>query len=368
MLQQPSSLTWRKNTPNPMLCMAFGTVTSDPQEMRRLAVDFYTNLYAKEETDFYPSSDFFNGLPVLDEQTAQTLESDLCFGEVTEAVHQLNKGKAPGIDGLPAEFYKSFWEVIGQDLVCVLKESFNLNMLPKSCQRAVLSLIPKKRDLLMLKNWRPVSVLTTDYKILSKCFVKRLKKVLDKLIFEDQAYCIPKKSIYDNLFLMRDILRYTKLYNVDFGIVSLDQEKAFDRVDHHYLFYVLKCYGFGEKFLSWIKVLYHDASCLIKVGGGLSVPVKMEKGIRQGCPMSGQLYSLAIEPLLCIRKKLKGIVISGGLRKEAFVLSAYADDVAVVIKNTEDVQCLEESLEMYGKLSSAKQLGKNRSLMGWIQK
>lgn len=73
---------------------------------------------------------------------------------------------------------------------------------------------------------------------------------------KDQTYCVPKRSIYDNLFLMRDIMDYAGIYNVDFGLLSLDQEKAFDRVNHHYRFKVLECYGFGEQLLSWIRILY----------------------------------------------------------------------------------------------------------------
>ncbi len=117
----------------------------------------------------------------------------------------------------------------------------------------MLSLIPKKGDLCLLKNWRPVAVLCSDYKILSKCLANRLKCVLDVLIHKDQTYCIPKRSIYDNLFLMRDIMDYAGMYKVDFGLLSLDQEKSFDRVDHHYLFKVLECYGVDEQFLSWIR-------------------------------------------------------------------------------------------------------------------
>lgn len=93
------------------------------------------------------------------------------------------------------------------------------------------------------------------------------------------------------------------MYNVGAGLMSLDQEKAFDRVDHLYLFHVLKCFGFGDVFISWIKLLYNGSLSMIKIGGGLSVPVKIQKGIRQGCPMSGQLYSLAIEPLLCMLRR-----------------------------------------------------------------
>ncbi len=93
-----------------------GNVTSDPVEMRRLAVDFYANLYAKECTGNLVADELFNNLPVLDEGNAKNLDSDLTFEEVTNAVNQLSSGRAPGIDGIPAEFYKTFWGIIGKYL------------------------------------------------------------------------------------------------------------------------------------------------------------------------------------------------------------------------------------------------------------
>lgn len=84
------------------------------------------------------------------------------------------------------------------------------------------------------------------------------------------------------------------------------------KFDHLYLFETLKAFGFGENFISWIKLLYTGASALLKVGGGLSCPVLVHRGIRQGCPLSGELYSLIIEPLLCkLGEKLQGFQEKG---------------------------------------------------------
>lgn len=136
-------------------------------------------------------------------------------------------------------------------------------------------------------------------------------------------------------------------------ILSLDQEKAFDRVDHGYLFSVLSC--FGEKFISWIKLLYHDVSTLVKVGGGLSASIPVRRGIRQGCPLSGQLYSIVIEPLLRrIRKNLNGFSIPNYINCDKIVLSAYADDITVFIHGEDDVNNLKKNIELYEKASTAK--------------
>ena len=116
----------------------------------------------------------------------------------------------------------------------------------------------------------------------------------------------------DNIFLMRDLLDVCKLYSIDVGIISLDQEKAFDRVDHGFLFSTLRAFGFGEGFVALLGLLDKEAFCLVKVGGGLSCPVQVQRGIRQGCPISGQLYSLAIEPLLNrLRSRLSGLMLPG---------------------------------------------------------
>lgn len=110
-------------------------------------------------------SDDLNETQALSSKVSDTdasksqLEGFLTFSELSSAVLELNSGRSPGLDGLSAEFYKGFWNVLGQDLYRVFLESFNQGVLPLSCHRAELTLIPKKGDLGYLKNWRPVSIL-----------------------------------------------------------------------------------------------------------------------------------------------------------------------------------------------------------------
>ena len=98
--------------------------------------------------------------------------------ELYNALQSLESGKTPGIDGLPVDFYKSFWATIGEDLLSVLQSSLAKGQLPQSCRRAVLTLLPKKGDLQDIRQWRPIALLTADYKIVSKALALRLKEVM----------------------------------------------------------------------------------------------------------------------------------------------------------------------------------------------
>jgi len=330
-----------------------GTVTTNPKEMRTMAIDFYTELFSDGPCDIGCMEDLFKELPKLTDAQRNQMDFEIDIDEITQAVNQLSSGRVPGIDGLPSEFYKQFWDLLKDDLFDVFKSSYKRKELPTSCKRAVLSLLPKKGDLGLLKNWRPVAILCTDYKILAKCLSNRLKMYLEHIVNDYQSYCIPNRTIMDNIFLVRDVIDIAKRGGDNIGIIAIDQEKAFDRVSHFYLFSSLKAFGFGDLFISWIKLLYSDVSTMLKVGGGLSQPVSVRRGIRQGCPLSGMLYSLAIEPLLRqLGKKFDGLLIENQKVKPRF--SAYADDITVFIKNKRDVIVLEDVLKKYENASLAK--------------
>ncbi|CAM2100269.1 unnamed protein product [Caretta caretta] len=114
--------------------------------------------------------------------------------------------KSPGMDGLTVEFYRVFWDVLSSDLVTIWAESLQSGVLPLSC--------------------------STDYKIVAKAILLRLGSVLVDVIHPDQTYTIPDCSIFDNLFMVRDLLELGHRDGLSFALLSLDQEKAFDRVDH----------------------------------------------------------------------------------------------------------------------------------------
>ncbi|KAK3530736.1 hypothetical protein QTP70_000758 [Hemibagrus guttatus] len=331
-----------------------GDLLSESTEIRKQTVSFYSKLYSSEWSGAQVVEDsFLVGLPKLSERAARELDRELLLEELHEALQRMENGRASGIDGLPAEFNKAFWAVIGQDVLDVLRDSIRRGELPLSCRRAVLTLLPKKGDLTHLKIWSPVSLLCTYCKLLSKALASRLTKVMEQLIHQDQMYCVPDRSIFDNVYLVRDILHVSRLLGLKTGLIFLDQEKAFDRVEHEYLWKVLETFGFNPGFIGMIRVLYCEIESVLKVNGGLCAPFKVLRGIRQGCALSGMLYTLAIEPLLNkLRSHLSGFKVPH--TNASICLSAYADDLVLMIDSQKDMNVLTDILNDFQVLSSAK--------------
>ncbi|KAJ3592512.1 hypothetical protein NHX12_007639, partial [Muraenolepis orangiensis] len=242
-----------------------GQEITEPSQIRRRAVSFYSTLYTSEyEEGETLSEGFCNGLPQVSEEANSQLEGPLTIQELQTALQGMQGRRAPGIDGLSVEFYKAYWDVLSHDLLDVFNESLASGSMPVSCRRAVITLLPKKGNLQDIKNWRPVSLLCVDYKILSKALATRLGKAVEQVIHRDQTYCVPGRSMVDNVHLIRDVLEVSSSLGINTGLISLDQEKAFDRVEHSFLWKVMEKFGFSAGFIAKIKVLYNKIESVLK--------------------------------------------------------------------------------------------------------
>ena len=144
------------------------------------------------------------------EQNEQ-LRKSINKNELKQAIYQMQNDKSPGIDGIPVEFYKTFYETLENGLIQLDNNIlFTEKSITNTMQQAIITLIPKKGDLNKLKYWRPISLLCIDCKILTKMLANRLKNVLPQIICMKQTCSIPDRIIFNNLFLIRDTIRLTK--------------------------------------------------------------------------------------------------------------------------------------------------------------
>ncbi|CAC5423455.1 unnamed protein product [Mytilus coruscus] len=162
-------------------------------------------------------------------------------------------------------------------------------------------------------------------------------------------------DIADTTASLRDIIKLIDEDNLEAYLIKIDQEKAFDRVDHKYLFHILEKFGFGPQFIQWIKIFYTGIRSTLKVNGFLTNYVPIHNSLRQGCPISALCYVIAAEPLLQAilkNKNMKGIEIPNS--KENSKIFAHADDFTLTVRDKESINQTFEVLDLYSKASGAK--------------
>ena len=138
-------------------------------------------MYSKNDrVDIFAHQEFFTNVttPKLSEEEKEFCETELTIKELFKNLKCFQKNKSPGLDGLTAEFYISFWGELKSKLFNVYQDSFNKGILPECMWLGVVTLLEKKgKDRMELANWRPITLLNVDYKILTKTFSQRLKTV-----------------------------------------------------------------------------------------------------------------------------------------------------------------------------------------------
>jgi exonuclease III len=342
-----------------------GKTQKDTPNIGQAFRNYYSGLYEEEATDEHIQDDLMQYAKRLEDEDRDKLDTPLTLAELRQAVNGMAKEKSPGPDGLTSEFYQHFFPILGQLLLRVYENSFANNRLPPSLNTSYITLIPKgDADKTQMKNYRPISLLNTDYKVLTKSLTNRLKRYMATLVHEDQQASVPDRNIQKHTHFIRDIISYTHERNSYSSILSLDQEKAFDRVSHSYLIKTLSVNNLGKYFIDWIKIIYSNPDSKILLNHTLTESFKLTRSVRQGCPLSPLLYVLVLEPLLeKIRqdKDIKGTFIPNNKEQK---LLAYADDTAFFPSTESSIIKIIETFTYFGKGCGAKINLQKSSIMG----
>ena len=318
------------------------------EEVSRIASDFYTELYS-HSSDGMPEHPIWNSPKShLSEDSSSYLDLPISEKEILEALKSLPANSVPGIDGLPREFYLNYWEDIGP-LFYRMVNDFCKGTIPPSLLIAATVLIHKKGAKDDISNYRPISLLGTDYKVIAKALSKRISRYLPFLIHADQSGFVKHRNIADTIYSILDTVDFCNSFNQEGYLFLLDLKKAYVTLDRAFLYKSLEHLGFPVLFLQMIQRLHDHSSMRLYINGFLGPAIPQFSGVRQGCPLAPQLFICAIEMFHRFASSRLPVFCPTSIPKS---LACYADDITIFLPKLRDLHVAKRIISDFAEVSN----------------
>lgn len=315
-----------------------GGVFTNIKDKLEHAKSFYSKLYSSQ-TNLHNPNSLLNKIntPKLDSGQNDIIDYPISCDELFETLKTC-KESAPGNDSITYKCYIYFWEIIGKYLLDAWEYSLQVGTLCRDHRSSTITLLEKKgKDPAYLNNLRPITLSNCDIKIITKTLANRVGRVLPTIIHKSQTAHNKGPQVHVNLIFLDYCKNKSKELNIPLAIVSLDVRKAFDSVDHKYMYACLAKYGFSDKFINTVKLLYTDIKASVMINGFRSEEFDIEQSVKQGDALSCDLFVICVDPLIRSLNNVPELVnpISGVNGEKLSNSAGYADDVSVVTNASE---------------------------------
>ena len=332
-------------------------VTTETAAIQHQIREYYIDLFKKHPTEVEAQNEILqHTIKTLTREQKEYLDAPLTEPEILNAIEYTETNKSPGIDGIPVEFYQKFWPILKDDFVTMANHIYiHQQPLSTTQKTGVIVLIYKRDDKEDLGNWRPITLLCLDYKIITKTIATRLKRILPDLIHDDQTCAVPDRIIFSNLYTIRDAITYSQHKKQNLFIVSYDFEKAFDSVDHDYYYKVLHHMNFGSTYINFFKNIYADRTSMVMNDGRLTGRIPLKRGFLQGDSLSLPSFVIVAETAsnhIRAQPTITGLDIPG--HDGQLKLQDYADDKESLTNEPSSITHTVECLNLFGRASGCR--------------
>ena len=328
-------------------------VTSHKEVMQGIK-NYYENLYSSNISNQAKLEKILGKAPKLTENQKELTKGLISYNECLKALKSLSNGKTPGQDGITTDFCNFFWNDINNLVLDSINYAFIKNEMSQDQRSGIITLSPKKNKLIQfLRNWRPITLLTVDYKLLAKSLAMRLSTILPDFIDESQFGYVKDRYIGENIRCVIDLNSYFKQESKEIYALQIDFEKAFDSINWEFMFRSLEIMNFDNDFIRWVKVLYRNTTSCVMNNGYKTASFNLHRGVHQGCPLSTLLFIILVQVLQTMlnqNKDISGVKIKD---KELKILQM-ADDTTILTSKIEDIPKILKLLKEFQEISGLK--------------